>query len=78
MLRKNSTSSIKQLAPLNQNEDVLLDCSENDQVCMWAEKLKVSPQALKTAVRACCSNSIAKIANYLQYTYLPNKNAVHK
>jgi hypothetical protein len=49
--------------------DMLLDCSETDQVCYWANKLNVTPQTLKTAVRACCSNSIPRIALYLKYVY---------
>jgi hypothetical protein len=49
--------------------DLLLDCSEADQVCYWADVFNVSPQAIKTAVRACCSNSIPHIAHYLKHVY---------
>lgn len=49
--------------------DLLLDCSEADQVCYWAAKFNVTPQAVKTAVRACCSNSIPHIAHYLKHVY---------
>jgi hypothetical protein len=53
--------------------DVLLDCSQTDQVCFWAKKFEVSPMAIRTAVRACCSNSISQIAQYIQQVYLPAK-----
>lgn len=54
--------------PLDMNQ--ILDCSQPDQVNFWADVFNVSPQAIKTAVRACCNNSIACISNYLK-----NKNA---
>jgi hypothetical protein len=53
--------------------ELLLDCSETDQVCYLANLLEVSPQAVKTAVRACCSNSIPLIAYYLKYFYPSQK-----
>lgn len=55
------------------NDDFLLDCSRQEEINHWAKKLKVSPQAIKTAIRACCSNHIATIAYYIQSTYLPAK-----
>ena len=51
--------------------DLLLDCSQEDQINFWAEIFQVTPQALKIAVRACCNNSIAVISAYLQNSYKP-------
>lgn len=46
--------------------NLLLDCSEPEQLNFWAEVFHVSPQTLKSAVRACCDNSIECIFTYLK------------
>lgn len=46
--------------------DFLLDCSQADQINLCAEMFQVSPQAIKSAVRACCNNSVACISAHLQ------------
>jgi len=56
--------------------ELLLDCSQEEEVSLWASRFKVSPQAVKTAVRACCSNSIVNIANYLEQNYLPSRRII--
>ncbi|MEJ7560609.1 MAG: DUF3606 domain-containing protein [Pedobacter sp.] len=61
-----------------QNPDLLLDCSESDQICYWANEFNVTPQMIKTAVRACCSNSIPRIAYYLKYVYEPGNKHLNE
>lgn len=51
--------------------EMILDCSEQEEICFWARKFNVSPLAIKTAVRACCSNRILRIATYLQDHPMP-------
>ena len=58
--------------------DLLLDCSQEDQINFWAEIFQVTPQAIKTAVRACCNNSIACISAYLKNGYQPAKQYQQK
>ena len=65
---------MKKLTHQHLDPDLLLDCSQEDQVNFWAEIFQVKPEAIKTAVRACCNNSIACISAYLKNTYLPNKD----
>jgi hypothetical protein len=62
----------------HQSPELLLDCSETDQVCYWANELNVTPQAVKTAVRACCSNSIPRIAHYLKNVYPAAKKQLNE
>lgn len=63
---------MKHLHPQYQDPNLILDCSQPDQINFWAETFQVSPQAIKTAVRACCNNSIACISAYLQNVYIPS------
>lgn len=56
--------------------ELLLNCSQEEEVSLWASRFKVSPQAVKTAVRACCSNSIVNIATYLEQKYLPSRRRI--
>jgi hypothetical protein len=58
--------------------DLLLDCSQEDQVSFWAEIFQVTPEAIKTAVRACCNNSITSVSAYLKNTYHPAKRDAQK
>jgi len=58
----------------NPKTDGFLDCSREEDVRTFAAKFNVSPQAVKSAVRACCSNSIEKVTHYLRTSYLPVKN----
>jgi hypothetical protein len=53
----------------NLDLDLVLDCSQEKEVSYWAQHFNVSPQAIKTAVRACCNNNIISIARYLQSDY---------
>lgn len=57
--------------------DLLLDCSQEDQVNFWAEIFQVTPEAVKTAVRACCDNRIACISAYLKNTYNTARDHLH-
>ena len=63
---------MKKLSYQITDPNLLLDCSQEDQVNFWAEALQVSPQAIKTAIRACCNNSIACISAYIKNTSLPS------
>lgn len=56
----NSSSSIQ--------PDQLIDFSEYRQIVYWSQKLNAQPEMLKTAARACCSNAVDKIAEYLKKT----------
>lgn len=60
------------------NQETLLDCSQSDEVSFWASQFEVSPQAIKSAVRACGSNSVGRIADYLQRYYLPAQQQAHR
>ena len=44
----------------------LIDFSEYTQIAYWSEKLNAQPETLKAAARACCSNAVDKIADYLK------------
>ncbi|WP_443147250.1 DUF3606 domain-containing protein [Pedobacter sp. GR22-6] len=55
--------------------ELILDCAQQHEICYWASKFRVSPMALKTAVRACCSNRILHIARYLQDHRRPGQSA---
>jgi hypothetical protein len=46
--------------------DQRIDFSENGQIAYWSKKLNAQPEKLKTAARACCSNAVDKIADYLK------------
>lgn len=62
---------MKKLSHQTLDPTLLLDCSQNDQINFWAEMFQVSPQAIKSAVRACCNNSIACISAYLKNKNIP-------
>ena len=64
---------MKSLWNENINPSLLLDCSQNEEVHLLAKKLKVSPQVIKAAVRACCNNEVSVIEAYLRQSYLPAK-----
>ena len=40
----------------------------------WSAKLKVKKELIKTAARACCSNEVSKIKQYLKQKYLATKS----
>lgn len=61
---------MKSLVTENLEPELILDCSQDEEVYFWARKFNVSPQAVKTAVRACCNNNIASIASYLERHYM--------
>ena len=44
----------------------LIDFSMESEVAYWASKLNVRPEVMKTAARACCSNAVAEIKEYLK------------
>jgi hypothetical protein len=62
---------MKKLVYQTIDPDLLLDCSQEDQINFWAEIFQVTPAAIKTAVRACCNNSIACISAYLKNSAKP-------
>ena len=73
---KSNSMTMQTISRKAVDPDLLLDCSDADQVCYWADKFNVTPQAVKTAVRACCSNSVPQIAHYLKHIY-PLEDAVN-
>jgi len=64
---------MKKLSYQTLDPNLLLDCSQADQVNFWAEMFQVTPQAIKSAVRACCNNSVACISAYLKNRNIPHR-----
>ena len=43
-----------------------IDFSQERELAYWSTALNVKPELIKTAARACCSNEISQIAEYLK------------
>jgi hypothetical protein len=50
---------------VNVRDNQLIDFSEFAELNYWSLQLKATPEAIKTAARACCSNAVEKITEYL-------------
>jgi hypothetical protein len=53
--------------------ETFLDCSQDEDVRFFAARFNVSPQVVRSAVCAYRSNSVERLAHYLQNSYLPIK-----
>jgi len=47
-------------------EELLIDFSHEGELAYWSTVLGASPEKIKTAARACCSNAVAILSMYLQ------------
>lgn len=47
----------------------LIDFSSESELSFWSAKLQVRPEAIKTAAKACCSNEVSKVKEYLKTKY---------
>ncbi|WP_256006696.1 DUF3606 domain-containing protein [Pedobacter deserti] len=52
-------------SPINIRNKQLIDFSEFAELNYWSLQLKATPEAIKTAARACCSNAVGQISEYL-------------
>lgn len=55
-------------------KEVLLDFSEEEQVSYWADKLGTTREIIKSAARACHSNTIGQIVDHLKESSKLNKD----
>ena len=53
---------------------ILVDFSSDSELAYWSAKLKVRKELIKTAARACCSNEVSKIKQYLTQKYAARKS----
>lgn len=56
---------MKNLSVYDQALDASIDFSHESELSYWASVLNVRPEVIKTAARACCSNKVTHIAEYL-------------
>jgi len=57
-------------------KEVLLDFSQDEQISYWAARLGITPELMKSAVRACHNNGLERIVSYLQACSKLNKDLV--
>jgi hypothetical protein len=51
---------------IESSKELLIDFSHEGEVAYWSAMLNVSPEKIKTAARACCSNAVSTLSMYLK------------
>jgi len=52
---------------------ILIDFSSEPELAYWSAKLNVRREVIKTAARACCSNAVSDIKDYLKVRQVSRK-----
>jgi hypothetical protein len=58
-------NSLMKTSLTNSENDVLIDFSQERELAYWSAKLNATPERIKAAARACCSNAVGTLATYL-------------